>query len=280
MQETETNSFGKVLKAERKRLGWSQQELADQVGVTQQNVGNWERGENMPKQAALDKLIEVLGPDSPIAATRLRPELRPAHHAGETITEYAAFSRRQTEFNLEKVPLVGEGRPVLFRDAHRKIQALLSPELKGNMERRVSYGRTRYMADYLSDRVCITIKQISTSARGARASGQPLDIAFRRTQRDALFQLTAIRKINDHLQLKPNTLSYVLIYLVPDEETVMWLDSCRPLLEEAALFDVHFRAVSNIEKIPYIVNFYENSTNSPDEGMPVDEIDDEEWLNN
>ncbi len=44
----------------RNRKGFSQQEVANLVGVSQRSYSMWERGENKPKHASLLKLLEVL----------------------------------------------------------------------------------------------------------------------------------------------------------------------------------------------------------------------------
>jgi ribosome-binding protein aMBF1 (putative translation factor) len=44
----------------RKRRGWSQTELAHQLGVKRERVGNWERGENAPRLEELALLGQVL----------------------------------------------------------------------------------------------------------------------------------------------------------------------------------------------------------------------------
>lgn len=281
MQETETNSFGKVLKAERKRLGWSQQELADQVGVTQQNVGNWERGENMPKQAALDKLIEVLGPDSPVAATRLKPELRVLPYISEPLPDYLRYGTQADPHVQSYTPVRTHApKPGMFRDTHLQLATLLPPELQKHLGRKINQGRATYIADYLSDKVCICLKRIIRTSSVAKGEQSYTMFNLRRTQRDALFQLTALRKVNKNQSFSASNIRYVLIYLAPDEETAMWAESSAPLLEEARLFDVHLRVTSSLEKVASIIKFYESSDLSSDEGVPVEEIDDEEWLNN
>ena len=47
------------LRYERERRGWSQQDVADQVGTTPLNVGRWERGVNVPGPYFRQKLSEV-----------------------------------------------------------------------------------------------------------------------------------------------------------------------------------------------------------------------------
>lgn len=43
----------------RKRLGWTQQKLADRLGVTQATVNRWERGHKEPKPFTLQRFEEL-----------------------------------------------------------------------------------------------------------------------------------------------------------------------------------------------------------------------------
>lgn len=45
----------------RKRVGVSQKELADQLGVFQSAVSQWETGKAIPRGATLLRLAEILG---------------------------------------------------------------------------------------------------------------------------------------------------------------------------------------------------------------------------
>jgi len=51
---------GRRIVEARKRRGWSQTELAHQLGVKRERVGNWERGENAPRLEELALLGQVL----------------------------------------------------------------------------------------------------------------------------------------------------------------------------------------------------------------------------
>ena len=48
-----------VIRGERLRRGWSQQDVADKVGTTPLNVSRWERGNNLPNPYYRQKLSEV-----------------------------------------------------------------------------------------------------------------------------------------------------------------------------------------------------------------------------
>ncbi|MFC5862509.1 helix-turn-helix domain-containing protein [Acidicapsa dinghuensis] len=49
------------LRERRKRLGWTQAELARRVGTTQTGIARLERGQIMPRLRTLHKLAEVMG---------------------------------------------------------------------------------------------------------------------------------------------------------------------------------------------------------------------------
>ena len=57
MEET----LGKRIAANRKRLGITQDRLAEQLGVTPQAVSKWENDQSCPDIATLPKLAEIFG---------------------------------------------------------------------------------------------------------------------------------------------------------------------------------------------------------------------------
>ena len=46
---------------ERKRNGWSQEELAEKVGTKQTTVSMWETNKNLPRAATMRLLASILG---------------------------------------------------------------------------------------------------------------------------------------------------------------------------------------------------------------------------
>jgi uncharacterized protein YjbI with pentapeptide repeats len=58
-----SNSIGNKIATARKKLNLSQAELAQQVSISSQAVGKWERGESMPDILTLNRLAEILGVD-------------------------------------------------------------------------------------------------------------------------------------------------------------------------------------------------------------------------
>ena len=53
--------YGKVIAANRKRLGWTQAELGTKLNVTAQAVSKWENGNAEPDFATLQRLTELFG---------------------------------------------------------------------------------------------------------------------------------------------------------------------------------------------------------------------------
>jgi len=52
------------IKQHRKKLGLSQADMADQCGVSQPTIANWERGGHVPRKEALEKIAHCLGVDA------------------------------------------------------------------------------------------------------------------------------------------------------------------------------------------------------------------------
>lgn len=58
-----SNSIGNKIATARKKINLSQAELAQQVSISSQAVGKWERGESLPDITTLNRLAEILGVD-------------------------------------------------------------------------------------------------------------------------------------------------------------------------------------------------------------------------
>ncbi|MCM3720289.1 helix-turn-helix domain-containing protein [Fictibacillus phosphorivorans] len=52
-------TFGEKLKNERKKKGWSQEELAEKLFVSRQSVSKWENGQNYPSIEVIIKLSDL-----------------------------------------------------------------------------------------------------------------------------------------------------------------------------------------------------------------------------
>jgi uncharacterized protein YjbI with pentapeptide repeats len=58
-----SKSIGNKIALARKKINLSQADLANQVSISSQAVGKWERGESMPDISTLNRLAEILGVD-------------------------------------------------------------------------------------------------------------------------------------------------------------------------------------------------------------------------
>ena len=58
-----SKSIGNKIAEARKNSNLSQAELAQQVSISPQAVGKWERGESMPDITTLHRLAEIFGVD-------------------------------------------------------------------------------------------------------------------------------------------------------------------------------------------------------------------------
>lgn len=100
-QRREMSEFGNNLYRLRKLRGWTQQELADQLGVTNRSVSKWETGETLPETGQLIPLDDAFGvtvdellrgPKAPLAAEHLpaAPAIQLEENTGPFPTESAS----------------------------------------------------------------------------------------------------------------------------------------------------------------------------------------------
>lgn len=57
----ENNQYGKLIRQLRKTEGLTQVELAERIGTTPQNLGQYERGIRIPKPTTLNRILSELG---------------------------------------------------------------------------------------------------------------------------------------------------------------------------------------------------------------------------
>ena len=58
-----SKSLGNKIATARKKINLSQADLAQQVSISSQAVGKWERGESMPDITTLNRLADIFGVD-------------------------------------------------------------------------------------------------------------------------------------------------------------------------------------------------------------------------
>ena len=67
----------------RKKAGWSQEELADQMNVTRQSVSKWEGAQSVPDLEKMLRLSELFGVSTDYL---LKDEIEEAEHIGRIET--------------------------------------------------------------------------------------------------------------------------------------------------------------------------------------------------
>jgi transcriptional regulator with XRE-family HTH domain len=104
--------FGEAVRRARKRLGWSQDDLAAELGIVRKTVSRWETGAiGEPQLSQLRQLIEVTGapPEDLLRAVGLLPARDGDLPTRATLDEFAdrellAELQRRTEARMETEP--------------------------------------------------------------------------------------------------------------------------------------------------------------------------------
>jgi DNA-binding transcriptional regulator YiaG len=96
--ESMSSISSEQIRAGRERMGMTQQELAEHVGVSLRTVGNWERGESVPR-SRLAVLADVLEIDDPRGESR--------EFGREALIKRLGYlaKRRREEIGIGRVPL-------------------------------------------------------------------------------------------------------------------------------------------------------------------------------
>lgn len=90
-KDPEKVRIGLAIGRARAKHGFTQVTLAKELGVTQQSVGEWERGETLPRGNRLSKLLRVL----PSLRSIFHDVARVAHHFSLSVQDYAILSPEQ-----------------------------------------------------------------------------------------------------------------------------------------------------------------------------------------
>jgi transcriptional regulator with XRE-family HTH domain len=244
MEAQAVTTFGKILREERKRKKMNQSQLAELVGTTQQNIGHWEGGRTLPKQASYDKLLDVFGTDSRLSYLPTRGEIR----LHEPIQ-----SKRRAELDHGRVDLIntytGQKIDEQVVDAMRtesankpeqKLVDALPPEYRqyANIEIAINLGSMgmtsplNYRVDYLSAKLCLVIRHIT---------GNRMDTAAR----TGMQQLMLYQQILN--RQAPNHIRKFVLALVLDPACLMLNEiSLQRVWFEARLLDVDAHLSSSL----------------------------------
>lgn len=104
--------WNEVLRRERELRGWSQAELAEEVGTDQKVVSRWERGISHPSPYFRKKLIELLGKNAAELGFVVQPETPEASLAYDRVTPASSLTQHQT--NAQYSPISDHGSIMPF----------------------------------------------------------------------------------------------------------------------------------------------------------------------
>lgn len=192
MEESVT-TVSKILKAERKRLGLTQGELAVKLDCTQQNLSEIERGESHPSEKLLDRMIELFGPGSPITYVGRKgeahlPPPKPSK-AQMLLSKVSDFVDVANEYNEATI----DAAVKIFTDkrVESEIVAALPPEY------RVFWKNELDNVDYVSPTLVAEVKMVKrlgTVKTTARLGMQQLCVARAKLGDDRLYDLILLLK--------------------------------------------------------------------------------------
>ena len=101
----DNEKIGKFIADKRKEAGYTQQQLADLLGITNKAVSKWETGEGLPDISLFPVLAEVLdvSVDELLQGERAKAvETEAAPHGQKDSTDSVALHRYQWERQMEK----------------------------------------------------------------------------------------------------------------------------------------------------------------------------------
>jgi transcriptional regulator with XRE-family HTH domain len=146
--------FGETLKAERDRLHISQDALAEQLGVSQQAVANWENGKSQPRPAHRTKLLEILGYGSKLP----NPSPPPNFLAQFVKPGGVNPSPSLPPHTIERARKHSQQEMRDLQDLYATLPERLRPYIGAG----IRIGATQRRIDYLSDNVGAEVKRVPT----------------------------------------------------------------------------------------------------------------------
>jgi tetratricopeptide (TPR) repeat protein/DNA-binding XRE family transcriptional regulator len=104
--------WNEVLRRERELRGWSQAELAEEVGTDQKVVSRWERGISHPSPYFRKKLIELLGKNAAELGFAVQPAIPETSLTYDSMTPTSSLAYNQT--HVHSSPLSDQGSIMPF----------------------------------------------------------------------------------------------------------------------------------------------------------------------
>ncbi|WP_251546575.1 helix-turn-helix transcriptional regulator [Limosilactobacillus caecicola] len=99
------NSIDTQIKKLRCQRGWTQEQLANKMGVSPQTVSNWETGMKVPRMKAFEKLAEIFNVKIGEIMNHSLSGQSPAYHQGKTV-----------DLNDDRITFTFNGQPISAED--------------------------------------------------------------------------------------------------------------------------------------------------------------------
>jgi uncharacterized protein YjbI with pentapeptide repeats len=120
-----SNSIGDKIATARKKANLSQAELAQQVSISSQAVGKWERGESMPDIMTFNRLAEILGVDLNYFSDNFQTvesDKTNLENSGNGLIELSRPKKKKPSWDLSKQNLVDSDFSGL-KNLHEKLSS-------------------------------------------------------------------------------------------------------------------------------------------------------------
>jgi transcriptional regulator with XRE-family HTH domain len=210
-------TFGELLRVDREKLKFSQEQLAKMLGVSQQAVANWEAGTAHPRRERRARLLQILGPQSELAKNPPRTEFIPAEDqpVSQSTTKLRAQRLEASAMATDpEFKRQSEESARRFEDARRRVESTmerhrlareefmhaLPDELRVYVDGHITVGAATRRLDYLSPRRGVELKRTPSSKFMAWVNAAP-----------ALVNLAVVRGIADQGLRPPRDYSLVFV---------------------------------------------------------------------
>ena len=120
-----SKSIGDKIATARKKISLSQAELAQQVSISAQAVGKWERGESMPDITTLNRLAEILGVDLNYFSESFQTvdaEMTAFKKSANNLVEFSNTQKKKPGWDISKLNLTGSDFSGL-KNLHEKLSS-------------------------------------------------------------------------------------------------------------------------------------------------------------
>lgn len=239
------DSFSAALKGARKARGWTQEDLAKQLGVSQQSVQKWEAGTSLPRTVRREALMKALG----LHAQR-QQQIDRIMHGTDKREAVVVVDRKFIE---ERRHLPGAVRVQAFIAA---IDQALPPEYQQFLEPPRVPG-FRFATDYLSGKLAMEITQ-------------PLLKFANMRMEHHLWNLATLRQVD--LQMVGKARQYVVALIADDLEAALRIASRWGM--ESQLHGIRIETVQTPEAVADLIVAYETGARTTvDVETPIDAWD-------